>query len=302
MPPPSAARFWPFLAQFEALEDRWANRAAAQGRWASFGYEFLRFGIKQGWACLFGGLMLALLLGTHFWYPHDALLHRYDALTLAAVAIQVAMLGARLETWQEAKVILLYHIAGTVMEVFKTDVGSWHYPEASLLHIGGVPLFSGFMYASIGSYIARAWRLFDFRFTHHPPFWTVMALAAAIYANFFTHHFMPDLRLGLFAAAALLFGRTWIHFRVWRVWRRMPLLLGSVLVALFIWFAENIGTFAGAWLYPGQGAGWSPVGVAKFGSWFLLMLVSYALVTIVNRPAPLARAVATGLSPAGPVM
>ena len=35
-------------------------------------YEFLRFGAKQAWACLFGGLMCALLLGTHWWYPKDA--------------------------------------------------------------------------------------------------------------------------------------------------------------------------------------------------------------------------------------
>lgn len=31
-------------------------------------YEFVRFGEKQGWACLFGGLMLGLLLATHFAY------------------------------------------------------------------------------------------------------------------------------------------------------------------------------------------------------------------------------------------
>ena len=54
------------------------------------------------------------------------------------------------------------------MEIFKTSVGSWIYPEPSLLRIGGVPLFTGFMYAAIGSYIARCWRLFDFRFTRPP--------------------------------------------------------------------------------------------------------------------------------------
>ena len=32
----------------------------------------------------------------------------------------------------------------------------------------------------------------------------------------------------------------------------MPLLLGFTLVALFIWFAENIGTFTAAWIYPHQ--------------------------------------------------
>jgi uncharacterized membrane protein YoaT (DUF817 family) len=32
--------------------------------------------------------------------------------------------------------------------------------------------------------------------------------------------------------------------------------------------------------------GWSVVPLAKLGSWFLLLLVSYALVAIVNRPVP----------------
>ena len=48
-------------------------------------YEFVRFGLKQGWACLFGALMLALLLGTHVFYPKGAWLARYDFLVLAAV-------------------------------------------------------------------------------------------------------------------------------------------------------------------------------------------------------------------------
>ena len=250
-------------------------------------YEFVRFGLKQAWACLFGALMLALLLGTHLWWPAHASLARYDALTLAALAIQLAMLGLGLETWEEAKVILLFHVTGTAMELFKTSVGSWTYPEPSLLRVGGVPLFTGFMYAAIGSYIARCWRLFDFRFTRHPPLAVTAALCVAIYANFFTHHFGPNLRLPLFAAAALLFGRTTIYFRVWRVWRWMPLLLGQALVALFVWLAENIGTYAGGWLYPNQAHGWQPVGAGKFGSWFLLMLISYVLVTLVNRPRPL---------------
>ena len=36
-------------------------------------YELTRFGIKQGWACLFGALMLALLIGTHLLYPEGRL-------------------------------------------------------------------------------------------------------------------------------------------------------------------------------------------------------------------------------------
>ncbi len=220
--------------------------------WRLWVYEFLLFGFKQGWACLFGGLLLALLLATHFLYPADAPLARYDFLTLAALAIQLGMLAFRLETWDEAKVILIFHVVGTVMEVFKTYAGSWVYPEPSLLRIAGVPLFSGFMYAAVGSYIARVWRIFDFRFAHYPPRWATWLLAVGVYANFFLHHYWLDLRWLLFGATALIFLRTSVHFRNFRVHRWMPLLLGFGLVALFIWFAENIGTFARAWSYPGR--------------------------------------------------
>ncbi|MEH6685487.1 MAG: DUF817 domain-containing protein [Qipengyuania sp.] len=249
--------------------------------WRLWLYEFLLFGFKQAWACLFGSLLLALLLGTHFFYPEDALLHRYDFLTLAALAIQGAMLAFRLETWAEAKVILIFHVVGTVMELFKTAAGSWIYPEASVLHIGAVPLFSGFMYAAVGSYIARVWRIFDFRYSAYPPRWATWVLAAAIYVNFFAHHWWPDIRLVLFAATILLFARTRVHFRNWRAHRWMPLLVGFGLVALFIWGAENIGTFAQAWTYPGQEHGWRMVSPAKLGSWFLLMLISFVLVELV---------------------
>src|SRR5262245_51985560 len=238
--------------------------------------------------------MLALLIGTHFLYPRGASLARYDFLFLAAVAIQIAMLAFRLETWEEAKVILVFHLVGTAMEVFKTAVGSWIYPEASILRVGGVPLFTGFMYAAIGSYIARCWRLFDFRFTHHPPLWALVLLAAGIYANFFAHHYLWDARLFLFALTALLFGRCWVYFKVWRVHRRMPLLLGFALVALFIWFAENIGTFTAAWVYPSQRHGWTMVSLGKFGAWFLLMIISYVLVALVNRPQAMPAAEAAG--------
>ncbi len=160
--PQSSAVQWAPLARLIERERRIASWAAENGPIALFAYEFVRFGIKQGWACLFGGLMLALLLATHLWYPKDAALARYDFLVLGAVAIQGGMLAFRLETLDEAKVILAFHVIGTAMEVFKTSAGSWAYPEPSVLRIEGVPLFSGFMYAAAGSYLARVWRLFDF--------------------------------------------------------------------------------------------------------------------------------------------
>jgi uncharacterized membrane protein YoaT (DUF817 family) len=258
---------------------------AEQSRLNGFAYEFLLFGLKQAWACIFAGAMLALILGTHLYWPRHAPIARYDFLVVSAVAIQALLLATKLERWYEALVILIFHVVGTAMEVFKTAHGSWIYPEPSLLRIAGVPLFSGFMYASIGSYMARAIRLFEIRFSHFPPRWSLWLLATLAYANFFTHHYLPDIRWGLFAFSAVIFWRTWFEFTPDRVPRRMHLILGAVLVSIFIWFAENLGTFAGAWIYPTQRHGWALVPIGKLGSWYLLMLLSFVLVTTVHRPA-----------------
>jgi uncharacterized membrane protein YoaT (DUF817 family) len=280
---PSAAANWAPLARFIAADEQIANWAGKRPATA-FLYEFVRFGLKQGWACLFGGAMVGLLIATSLWYPHGGPLARYDFLFLAALAIQVAMLAFRLETVEEAKVILIFHIVGTLMELFKTAVGSWIYPEGAFFRIGGVPLFSGFMYASVGSYIARSWRLFDFRFVRHPPLWTLFAVSVGIYGNFYAHHYFADMRLALFAALALLCGPTWLYYKVHYQYRRMPLLLGLFLVAVFIWIAENFGTLTRTWIYPSQINGWAMVPLGKLSSWFLLMTISYVMVAWVNTP------------------
>ena len=279
----SGAADWPVLRHFIGAEARVASRMATHPILAAL-YEFVRFGMKQAWACLFGGLMVLLLIGTHFYYPTGGALSRYDFLFLAALAIQALLLALRLETLDEAKVIFTYHLVGTVMEVFKTAVGSWIYPDAAIFQIAGVPLFSGFMYSCIGSYICRAWMLFHFEFKAHPPVPWLIALSAAIYINFFSHHYIIDVRWALFAATIFLFFRTRVYFTVWRSQRWMPLLLGLGLVTLFIWFAENVGTFTRTWQYPHQKYGWAMVSAGKFGSWFLLLIVSYTLVVIVRRP------------------
>ena len=247
-------------------------------------YEFLLFGLKQAWASLFGGAMLALLVASHFLWPAHAALARYDFLVLAALSLQVLFLATRLERWDEALVIVIFHAVGTAMEVFKTAHGSWIYPEPSVLRIGGVPLFSGFMYGAIGSYIARIWRLFDIRFVRYPPSWAPWLLALAAYVNFFSHHYLPDIRLGLFAFSGLIFWRTWFTFTPDRAPRRMPIVVGALLVALFIWIAENLGTFASAWIYPSQRHGWAMVSFAKLGSWYLLIMLSFVLVSLVHKP------------------
>jgi len=253
-----------------------------QGVKTAYVFEFISFGVKQAWACLFGGLMLCILLLTFWLYPSSASLPRYDFITVAAILIQLALLLTKLESLEEAKVILAFHLVGTLMEVFKTHMGSWLYPEPSFLRIGDVPLFSGFMYACVGSYLARVWRIFDFQFTRFPKLHWQILLATAIYINFFTHHFGPDIRYVLFAATLILYGPCLVDFKTDEVRRKMPLALGLFLVAIFIWFAENIGTFARAWSYPDQEAGWHMVSFAKLGSWYLLMIISFVLVASVH--------------------
>ena len=62
------------------------------------------------------------------------------------------------------------------------------------------------------------------------------------------------------------------------------LLVGFGLVTFFIWIAENVGTFGQIWVYPYQDKAWQIVSLAKFGSWFLLMIISFVLVSLVHKP------------------
>jgi uncharacterized membrane protein YoaT (DUF817 family) len=127
----------------------------------------------------------------------------------------------------------------------------------------------------------------------------------AAYANFFTHHYGPDVRGLLFGFSGLIFWRTWFTFTPDLAARRMPMIVGALLVALFIWIAENLGTFASAWIYPSQRQGWTMVSFAKLGSWYLLIMLSFVLVSLVHRPqAPgegeTTNPLLTGLKPGAP--
>ncbi len=246
--------------------------------------ELFMFVLKQGWAALFGGLLLIAMLATDRLWNDGWPIARYDALLIYALVLQGLFLVFRLESWAEARVILLFHITGTAMEIFKVNAGSWAYPGDGLFKLWGVPLFSGFMYASVGSFMARVIRLFDMRFAPYPPFAATVALAVAIYVNFFAHHYLPDIRIALFAATVLLYARTriWFHIGLNRYW--MPLPLAAFLSSGFLWLAENIGTMTRIWLYTGQSAG-EMVSFAKMGSWYLLLYVSFVTVTLVLRDA-----------------
>jgi uncharacterized membrane protein YoaT (DUF817 family) len=240
--------------------------------------EFLWFGIKEARACLFAGLFFAAV----FLVPRAGLwgVPRYDALLCAALAIQAWMVWARLESLDELKAISVFHLAGFALEVFKTSgsIQSWSYPDFGWTKVFGVPLFSGFMYAAVGSYIIQAWRMFSIRIEHHPPYWMAGMVAALIYGNFFTHHYIGDYR-GYIAACVLgLYARATVVFRPLDRDRRMPLLLAFVLIGFFIWLAENISTFFGIWAYPDQLGAWSAVHIGKWSAWSLLVIMSFTIV------------------------
>lgn len=270
------------MADTGSLERRLGDWARA--RLPEHAAAFVMFALKQAWAALFGGLFLIALIVTRAVWQPDWPVTRYDALFVFAVVTQGLFLAFKLESWAEARVIALFHLTGTAMEVFKLRMGSWDYPDTGLFEIAGVPLFSGFMYACVGSYIARVIRIFRMRFAPYPPFWATVLLAVAIYGNFFGHHFGPDIRAVLFVAAIALFARTRIWFYPDRRPYWMPLPLAAFLAALFLWIAENVGTFTQTWVYAGQGH-FDLVSLGKLGSWFLLLHVSFVTVTLVSREA-----------------
>jgi uncharacterized membrane protein YoaT (DUF817 family) len=245
---------------------------------ARFFVEFGYFGIKEARACLF----VMLFFTAVFVVPKAGVLGipRYDVLLVVALAIQIWMVWDKLETWDEFKAVCLFHIVGFALEVFKTSgsIKSWAYPDFAYTKLMGVPLFAGFMYAAIGSYIIQAWRLFELRIRHHPPYWMAALIALLIYGNFFTHHYIGDYRWYLAALAIGLYARTTVVFKSFDRDRRMPLLVSFVLIGFFIWLAENISTFFGIWKYPNQLGAWSTVHIGKWSSWSLLVIMTFTIV------------------------
>ncbi len=261
----------------QAIYEHWLQRLSGLP-----GARLWVFGYKQAWSALFGGLMIGAVLLTHI--VDLPILSRYDWLFVAALAIQAFMLLAKLERPHELITIVAFHLTGLGMELFKTSesVGSWTYPGYAFFHLGNVPLFSGFMYAAVGSYIARSWRVLELSFIRPPKRVFSGLLALAIYINFFSHHFVYDLRYVLFAATLLLYGRTTVSYKLATRRHRMPLVVGFVLIALFIWLAENIATYTSVWLYPNQIDSWHLVSIHKLGSWALLMIISFIMVDFLH--------------------
>ncbi|WP_445293270.1 DUF817 domain-containing protein [Cohnella sp. 56] len=258
-----------------------AYRAPGRGRVRHAFAQLVRFGWQQALSCVFPVVIFSSLALTQLvplpWIP------RYDWLLVICLSMQAWMLRTGLETRDELKVITVFHLIGLALELFKVHMGSWAYPEAGWSKIGGVPLYSGFMYASVASYLCQAWRRLAVELVRWPSFWLVAPLAAAIYLNFFVHHYWIDIRWWLSALVLLVFWRTWVTFEVGRQRYRMPLALSFVLIGFFIWIAENVATFFGAWQYPDQSASWRFVHFGKVSSWLLLVIVSFLIVATLKR-------------------
>lgn len=234
------------------------------------------FTMQEALSCIFPVLIFLTLAITKLVSIPG--LYRYDLILLVCLLTQAGMYLAGLETHDELKVIAVFHLLGITLELFKVHHGSWSYPESAWAKVGGVPLYSGFMYASVASYLCQAWRRLDVHLHGWPPAIVVVPLSGAVYANFFTHHWLPDIRWWLTAAIFVVFLRTRVTFRVpgTRLW--MPLPLAFFLIGLFVWFAENIATFFNAWQYPSQADGWQMVDLQKLSSWFLLVIISFVAV------------------------
>lgn len=248
--------------------------------------DFIIFAYKQAYACIFGAFLLVMIIVSKYWYPFDDILYRYDFLFISAMIFQWVLILSKLESYKEVKVILIFHMIAMVMEVFKTSpsIGSWSYPEYAYISLCGVPLFAGFMYSAVGSYIARVWRIFDFRFEQYPRRIYAILVAIAIYINFFTHHFIWDLRYAIIIWILFIFGKTTIFFTPHHRTYSMNLVIGFVLVSFFIWIAENIATYMRIWIYPSQINIWHMVGFEKITAWFLLMIISFVLISLINSP------------------
>ena len=240
--------------------------------------EGLVFAALQLRSCVFAGAFFVVLVASN--RVHLPYLARYDAILLASLAIQALLLATRVETWDEVKVLAVFHALGLVLELFKTQssIGSWSYPGPGVAKLAGVPLYSGFMYAAVASYLCQAWRLLRLELVDYPDPRASFALALAIYANFFTHHFVPDLRWPLTLAVLWQFRRTRLSWDALGVRRRMPLPLAFLLIGFFVWVAENAATLHGAWAYPDQRLGWRAVSPGKIHSWALLVIVTFVLV------------------------
>jgi uncharacterized membrane protein YoaT (DUF817 family) len=241
-----------------------------------FTQKLLHFGYQQALCCIFPvGIFITMAITKYVEVPH---ISRYDVILLVCIAIQAFMLLTKLESFDEFKVIGLFHFIGLGLELYKVHMGSWSYPGEAWSKIADVPLYSGFMHASVASYICQAWRRFDLRFIGWPKLWITFPIAGFIYVNFFTNHYVWDYRYVMIVVIVGVFWKSTVHFQLVQHVYRMPVVLSFLFIGFFIWIAENVLTFFGAWVYPNQEITWNVVHWGKITSWSLLVIISIVIV------------------------
>ena len=112
--------------------------------------QLLRFAWVEAQCCLFAVLFF-LGLGLVRVVPLPV--GPADALLIWSLVVTLGLWLLRWETGREVAVILGFHLVGLALELFKVAQGSWSYPDTGHAAVGGVPLYSGFMYAAVGSYV-----------------------------------------------------------------------------------------------------------------------------------------------------
>lgn len=88
---------------------------------------------KQALCCIFPGIIfISLALTKLIDIPFIA---RYDLLLIICLGTQVLLIKFGLETWDELKVIMVFHLIGLGLEIYKVHMGSWSYPEPGLMKL-----------------------------------------------------------------------------------------------------------------------------------------------------------------------
>lgn len=236
--------------------------------------EFGAFAWKQVQASVFAIFVFGMLAVSHWQH----VLPRYDFMLVSCLAMQVFMVWSKLETKKELVAVTAFHAIGLILELYKVNRGSWSYPEFAYTKIANVPLYSGFMYASVASYVFQAYRVFGLEFTRMPKKAWVLVGVALIYLNFFTARTFGDNRIWIILSLLALFLPSQAHFTCQTKRFRMPLALSFGLIGFFVWVGENLCTYLGAWLYPHQLDGWEMVGAGKIVSWSMMVMVAFALI------------------------
>lgn len=224
---------------------------------------------------------MGLTRWTSFGFP------RYDVLFVLALGFQIFLIKTGRETPKEAITIAAFHVIGIGLEVYKVHHGSWTYPDDGF-KVSGVPLYSGFMYASVASYMMQAWRRFELVIKNFPSWPWLFFVSSAIYVNFFSARLFGDVRWWIFALIMFVFGRCSVEFTTLPNRRRnMPVVVAFGLIGFFVWVAEHICTALHAWQYPYQREAWTLVDAGKLSSWILMVVISFCIVASLKRVRPL---------------